>query len=178
MAKPLCLQVPVKPHTLQYLVCKLGDNYQLNRSHAIGLHLYNLLRRRTAERDYAQYLKRYCAHFAVRIGKKNAQEGCWLQMPAHVIVDFNSFIESLFYDEFFEFVRLREEVGRTLVQARDEFRAKYGLTAEHINDETLIRTFQRRRRRYEESKTMAGKKLPVLVAFRGNSLPSLLPSAA
>lgn len=135
--------IPVKPHIRKYIAYKFRA-YKficVTKKHIIGRKLYDLLlNSKNIRWGGYKVNKQECAEFAISYNQLIYRVGPTLRHEA--ILDFNRFVEELFYNDLFEYIELNE-TGKKVKHVIHDFCEKLNLFEDDISYQTLVKAHQR-----------------------------------
>ncbi|PSR56732.1 hypothetical protein AHMF7605_26170 [Adhaeribacter arboris] len=146
----ITLKVPVKPYVQKYLIARYGTIYQISKRDAIGIVLYQMLRRPATERRASKRMEQYSAIYPIIVSSKDFwKRGC-RNLDDYTSIQLNNLVEDLFQQEFCAYIENLEAHAIEQRYAIEAFMAKYNLDECDIKFETIKKAYQRYRIQQEK----------------------------
>lgn len=147
--------MPVKPYTSKYLELHFGKDYKITQLDHFGIYLIGLLRRPLCKKRYDEFLTAYTAKYSMKFNLREFQKNGKINFSSQIIITYNNFVELIIKTEFHAFVEANLVPGTTLIRVIESFRNKYSWTDEDISLDTLIKSFQRYRKKREKNHNLS-----------------------
>ncbi|PSR53895.1 hypothetical protein AHMF7605_10385 [Adhaeribacter arboris] len=135
--KNITLHLPVKSYVQKYLVKRYGSLYIISKRDAIGIVLFQMLRRPSTESRATQRLKQYTATYPIEVSPKNFwKRGC-RNLDDSLTIEWHKLVEDLIYQEYCSYIENMEAHGVEQRYAIEAFMAKYNFDETDIKFETI-----------------------------------------
>ncbi|QNF33076.1 hypothetical protein HUW51_10165 [Adhaeribacter swui] len=141
----ITLKVPVKPYVQKYLVARYGNLYTISKRDAIGIVLYQMMRRPTTESRASKRIGQYAATYPIVVSSRDFwKRGC-RNLDDYTSIQLNNLVEDLIQQEFCAYIENLEAHGVEQRYAIEAFMAKYDWDESDVKFETIKKAYQRYR---------------------------------
>ncbi|QNF34344.1 hypothetical protein HUW51_17040 [Adhaeribacter swui] len=141
--KKITLFIPVKSYVQKYLVKRYGSLYTVSKRDAIGIVLFQMLRRPSTEARATERIKTYTAKYPVVLSPKDFwKRGC-RNLDDAMSIEWHKLVEDLIYQEYCGYIENLEAHGVEQRYAIEAFMAKYDFDETDIKFETIKKAYQR-----------------------------------